>query len=55
MLGAEKGALLLKNAEADGLIFAGGEGEKGRLAVVGEWEFMDGYETYRTDYDEVSA
>ncbi len=55
VLGAEKGALLLKEAEADGLIFAGGEGEKGRLAVVGEWEFMDGYETYRTDYDEVSA
>ena len=54
VLGIEDGARLLKNANAGGLIFAGG-GEKGRLCVVGEWEFLDGYDAYKTDYEEVTA
>ncbi len=54
VLGSEKGAALLTEANLNGLIFAGGK-DKGRLTVVGEWEFLDGYEKYRTDYEEVIA
>ena len=53
VLGLEKGAELLSENGFDGLIFTNPDGGKGKIKVVGEWRFLDGYDKYKTDYEAV--
>lgn len=53
VLGLEKGAELLSGNGFDGLIFTNPDGGNGKIKVVGEWRFLDGYDKYKTDYEAV--
>ena len=57
VLGIDEGARLLENSDFDGLIFTSPSSgsSKGKLAVVGEWEFISGYDGYSSDYERQSA
>lgn len=72
VLGAEKGAALLKEVGLCGMILTSPDGDscsdgdkvcgiapvalgKGKMTLVGEWDFIDGYDAYKTYYESESA